>query len=76
MQKSEGMIYKNDNLCSSLRDGVGNPCSSVQDGVGFPSLGITERLNPARLTMLDEKECDSSHLSKGWNGFFSLFPMG
>ena len=33
-----------------------NLCSSVRDGVGFPSLGITERLIPAHLTMLDEKE--------------------
>ena len=45
-----------DNPCSSLRDGVENLCSSVQYGVGFPSLGITERLIPAHLTMLDEKE--------------------
>ena len=50
-------------------DGVENPCSSEQYGVGFPSLGITKRLIPARLPMLDEKECYSSHLSSGWHGF-------
>ena len=48
---------RHDNPCSSLRDGVENLCSSERDGVGFPSLGITERLIPADLTMLDEKEC-------------------
>jgi hypothetical protein len=36
--------------------GVENPYTSVQDGVGFPSPGITERLIPAHLIMLDEKE--------------------
>ena len=50
-------------------DGVENPCSSEQYGVGFPSLGNTTRLIPARLSMLDEKECYSSHLSSGWHGF-------
>ena len=50
-------------------DGVENPCSSVRDGAGFPSLEINERLIPAHLTMLDEKECFSSHLSSGWHGF-------
>ena len=49
-----------------------NPCCSVRDGVGFPSLKINERLIPAHLTMLDEKECYSSHLSSGWHGFSSL----
>ena len=29
-------------------------------------LGITERLIPAHLTKLDEKECYSSHLSMGF----------
>ena len=38
----------------------------MQDGVGFPLLGITERLIPAHLTMLEEKECYSSHLSMGF----------
>ena len=38
-----------------------------RDGVGFLSLGITERLIPVHLTMLDEKECISSHLSSGWH---------
>ena len=42
-----------------------NPYSQVRDGVGFPLIGITERLIPANLTMLDEKECYSSHLSSG-----------
>ena len=60
-----------DNPCSSLWVGVENPCNSVQDGIGFPSPGITERLIPAHLTMLDEKEC-YSHLSSGWHGFSSL----
>ena len=46
-----------------------NPCNSVQDSVGFPVPGITERLNPAHLTMLDEKEWYSSHLSSGWHEF-------
>ena len=55
-------------------DGLENLCSSVQDGVGFPSLEINEWLIPAHLTMLDEKECFSSHLSSGWNGFSSGFP--
>ena len=32
-----------------------HPCSA-QDGVGFPSLGIAERLIPAHLSMLHEKE--------------------
>ena len=31
----------------------------------FPLPGISERLIPAHLTMLDEKECYSSHLSLG-----------
>ena len=53
-------------------DGVENPCSSEQYGVGFPSLGITERSIPAHLSMLNEKECFSSHLSLGWHGFSSL----
>ena len=44
-------------------DGVENPCCSEQYGVGFPSLGITKRLIPAHLSMLDEKECFSSFLS-------------
>ena len=34
-----------------LRD---NPCSSLRNGVGFPSLGITKRLIPSHLTMLDD----------------------
>jgi hypothetical protein len=50
-------------------DGMENLCSSEQYGVGFPSLGIAERLIPAHLTILDEKECLSSHLSEGWHGF-------
>ena len=65
-----------DNPCSSLRDGVENPCSSERDGIGFPSLKINERLIPAHLTMLDEKECYSSHLSSGWHAFSSGFPSG
>ena len=44
-----------------------NPCSSLRDGAGFPLLGITERLIPAHLTMLDEKECYSSYLNSGWH---------
>jgi hypothetical protein len=43
-------------------DGVEDPFSSEQYGVGFPSLGITEILIPAHLSMLDEKECFSSEL--------------
>jgi hypothetical protein len=38
-------------------DGMENPCSLSQYGMGFPSLWITERLIPAHLFMLDEKEC-------------------
>ena len=40
---------------SGGKDSVGNPCGSVRDGIGFPLLGIAERLIPAHLTMLDEK---------------------
>ena len=43
------------------------------DGVGFPSLRINERLIPAYLTMLHEKECYVSHLSSGWHGFLGIF---
>jgi hypothetical protein len=38
-----------------MRDGVENPTSSVQEGVGFLLPGISVRLIPAHLTMLDEK---------------------
>ena len=62
---------RHDNPCSSLQDGVENPCSSVQYGVGFPSLGITEGLIPAHLTMLDEKERRVLHTLKG---FLSTYP--
>ena len=57
-------------------DGVENLCSSVRDGVGIPSLENNERLIPAHLSMLDEKECFSSNLSSGWHGFTSGFPSG
>ena len=39
-----------------MRDCVENASGSVLDGIGFLLLGITERLIPAHLTMLDEKE--------------------
>ena len=57
-------------------DGVGNPCSLEQYGVGFPSLVNTKRLIPACLSMIDEKECYSSHLRSGWHGFPSGCPSG
>ena len=50
-------------------DGVENPCSSVRDIVSCLSLGVTERLIPAHLTILYEKEWYSSHLSSGWHEF-------
>ena len=40
-----------------MRSSSINPCSSLQNTAGFPLLGITERLIPAHLTMLDEEEC-------------------
>ena len=46
-----------------MRSSSINPCSSLQNTAGFPLLGITERLIPAHLTMLDEKECYSSYLA-------------
>ena len=70
-------IYiRRDNQCSSLQSGVENLCCSEQDSVGIPSLKINERLIPAHLSMLDEKECYSSHLSSGWHGFSPGFPSG
>ena len=56
-----------------------NLCSSERDGIGFPSLEITERLIPAHLTMLDEKECYSSHPRLGWHAsqdFLRATPSG
>ena len=59
-------------MASSLDVSSVAQCSSVRDGVGFPSLGITERLIPAHLTMLDEKGCYSSHRSLGGEEYYTL----
>ena len=66
------LLYHNSVICLALSSNIycalrpravqENPCSSVQDVVGFPSLGITESLIPAHLTILDENECYSSSL--------------
>ena len=40
--------------------------------MGFQSLGIAERLIPAHLSMLDEKECFGS----GWHGFALGYSSG